>query len=96
MRLLTDEIKRLIKHYDELAEKWQYEYMDSGKPSSQRAWERNEAMADALRVVLSAQEDRRRLVNLQCHVMELDADDERWDLALAVKRLQKRVSEGMI
>ena len=96
MRLLTDEIERLIKHYDELAEKWQYEYMDSGKPSSQRAWERNEAMADALRVALSAQEDRRRLVNLQCYVMELDTDDERGDLALAVKRLQKRVSEGMI
>ena len=96
MRLLTDEIERLIKHYDELAEKWQYEYMDSGKPSSQRAWERNEAMADALRAALSAQEDRRRLVNLQCYVMELDADDERGDLALAVKRLQKRVSEGMI
>lgn len=96
MRLLTDEIERLIKHYDELAEKWQYEYMDSGKPSSQRAWERNEAMADALRAALSAQEDRRRLVNLQCLVMELDADGERGDLALAVKRLQKRVSEGMI
>lgn len=96
MRLLTDEIERLIKHYDELAEKWQYEYMDSGKPSSQRAWERNEAMADALRVALSAQGDRRQLVNLKCSVMELDADDERGDLALAVKRLQKRVSEGMI
>ena len=96
MRLLTDEIERLIKHYDELAEKWQYEYMDSGKPSSQRAWERNEVMADALRAALSAQEDRRQLVNLKCSVMELDADDERGDLALAVKRLQKRVSEGMI
>ena len=96
MRLLTDEIESLIKRYDELAEKWQYEYMDSGKPSSQRAWERNEAMADALRVALSAQEDRRQLVNLKCSVMELDADDERGDLALAVKRLQKRVSEGMI
>lgn len=96
MRLLTDEIERLIKHYDELAEKWQYEYMDSGKPSSQRAWERNEAMADALRVALSAQEDRRRLTNLQCYVMELDANGERRDLALAVKNLQKRVSEGMI
>lgn len=96
MRLLTDEIERLIKHYDELAEKWQYEYMDSGKPSSQRAWERNEAMADALRAALSAQEDRRQLVNLKCSVMELDTDDERGDLALAVKRLQKRVSEGMI
>ena len=96
MRLLTDEIERLIKHYDELAEKWQYEYMDSGKPSSQRAWERNEAMADALRAALSAQEDRRQLVSLKCYVMELDADDERGDLALAVKRLQKRVSEGMI
>ena len=96
MRLLTDEIERLIKRYDELAEKWQYEYMDSGKPSSQRAWERNEAMADALRVALSAQEDRRQLVNLKYSVMELDADDERGDLALAVKRLQKRVSEGMI
>lgn len=96
MGLPTDEIKRLIKHYDELAEKWQYEYMDSGKPSSQRAWERNETMADALRVALSAQEDRRQLVNLKCSVMELDADDERGDLALAVKRLQKRVSEGMI
>lgn len=96
MRLLTDEIERLIKRYDELAEKWQYEYMDSGKPSSQRAWERNEAMADALRAALSAQEDRRQLVNLKCSVMELDADDERGDLALAVKRLQKRVSEGMI
>lgn len=96
MGLPTDEIKRLIKHYDELAEKWQYEYMDSGKPSSQRAWERNETMADALRAALSAQEDRRRLVNLQCYVMELDADDERGNLAIDVKCLQNRVSEGMI
>lgn len=87
MSLQAEEIERLIEHYDELAEKWQYEYMDNGKPSSQRAWERNEAMADALRVALSAQEDRRRLTNLQCYVMELDADGEHGDLALAVKNL---------
>lgn len=29
-------------------------------------------------------------------MMELDADDARGDLAIAVKCLQKRVSEGMI
>ena len=94
MRLLADEIERRIEHYDGLAAKWAYEYQDSGKPSSQRPWERNEALADALRVALSAQDDRRRLVNVKCAVMELDPDGE--GLADKVRWLQERVSAGML
>lgn len=94
MALLTDEIKKLIDHYDELAAKWAYEYQDNGKPSSQRAWERNEAIADALRVALGAQEDRRQLTDLKIAVMELDADGA--DIAERVKSLQRRVSEGRL
>lgn len=88
------ELRRLIDKYDALAEKLQYEYMDSGKPSSQRAWERNAAMADALRVALSASEDRRQLVNLKCDVMALEPDDD--DLSGRVRTLQRVVSEGWL
>lgn len=94
MRLLADEIDKLIEHYDQLAEKWQYEYMDIGKPSSQRAWERNEAMADALRVARDAQRGTRELVELKLDVLELDAGAE--DLADRVRSLQRRVRDGEI
>ena len=94
MRLLADEIDKLIEHYDQLAEKWQYEYMDSGKPSSQRAWERNEAMAGALRVARGAQRGTRELVELKLDVLELDAGAE--DLADRVRSLQRRVRDGEI
>lgn len=94
MRLLADEIDKLIEHYDQLSEKWAYEYQDSGKPSSQRAWERNEAMAEALRVARDAQRDAHELVNLKLDVLELDAGAE--DLADRVRSLQRRVRDGEI
>ena len=94
MALLTDEIEKLIEHYDQLAEKWAFEYQVNGKPSSQRAWERNEALSDALRVALSAQRDRRELTELKLDVLELDADAE--DLADRARSLQRRVRDGEI
>lgn len=96
MTLNADEIRKLIKHYDELAAKWEYEYQDNGKPSSQRAWERNEAMADALRAALGTQEDRRQLADIKVAVMELDVDGEPEELAQRVRSLQERVSEGRL
>ncbi len=65
------ELRKLIKRYDERAEHYKYEYMDSGNPSQERAWMRNERMADALRDALNGKSAKRELSDLRCRVMEL-------------------------
>ena len=69
-------------------------YQMDGQARQLRAYERNEELADALTDAINAQGTASDLAILKLEVMSLRPDDDRGDLALAVKRLQKRVSEG--
>lgn len=71
-------------------------YQMDGQARQLRAYERNEELADALTDAINAQGTASDLAILKLEVMSLRPDDDRGDLALAVKRLQKRVSEGNI
>ena len=71
-------------------------YQADGQARQLRAYERNEMLADALTDAINAQGTAEKLAILKMEVMALRPDDERGDLGLAVKRLQKRVSEGKL
>ena len=89
-------IEKLRDQYQAKADRYYESYQMDGQASAMRAYERNEAMADALTDAITAQDTKEQLIALKAMVMELRPDDERGDLALEVKRLQKRVSEGRI
>lgn len=93
------DVKTLTKLRDEYQRKadcyWKSYQMD-GQARALRAHERNETLADALTDAINAQATAEDLALLKMAVMDLRPDDERGDLELAVKRLQKRVSEGRI
>ena len=89
-------LTRLRDQYQDKADDYYESYQMDGKASALRAYERNEAMADALTDAINVQETKEQLTALKAMVMELRPDDERGDLALEVKRLQKRVSEGKL
>ena len=87
------ELRKMIAHYDERAEYYEYEYQVNGMPSQERAWMRNERMADALRDAMNGRDTKRALSDLSFSVMGLDASDpER--CAASVRSLQRRVEEG--
>lgn len=87
------ELRKLIDHYQERADKYEYEYQIDGMASQERAWMRNERMADALRMALNGSSVLDKYHDLRMRVMELDADDaER--LAQQVRRLQKGIEGG--
>ena len=86
---LRDEYQRKADYY------WDC-YQADGQARQLRAHERNEGLADALTDAINAQATAEDLALLKMAVMELRPDDERGDLALGVKRLQKRVSEGRL
>lgn len=86
-------LSRLRDQYQEKADRYYESYQMDGGASAMRAYERNEAMADALTDAIAAQDTKEQLVALKAMVMELRPDDERGDLALEVKSLQRRVSE---
>ena len=88
------ELRRLIAHYDERASHYEYEYQMSGIPSQERAWMRNQRMADSLRAALEGKDDRDALMELKNRVMELDVKMDPFSLVMRVERLQKRISEG--
>lgn len=92
MRVLS----KLRDQYQAKADRNYESYLMDGRASAIRAYERNEAMADALTDAMAAQETKEQLIALKAMVMELRPDDERGDLALEVKRLQRRVSEGRL
>lgn len=93
------DIKTLTKLRDEYQRKADYYwdcYQADGQARQLRAHERNEALADALTDAINAQSTAEDLALLKMAVMDLRPDDGRGDLELAVKRLQKRVSEGRL
>lgn len=92
MRVLS----KLRDQYQAKADRYYESYQMDGQTSALRAYERNEAMADALTDAMAAQDTKEQLIALKAMVMELRPDDERGDLALEVKRLKRRVSEGRL
>ena len=86
------ELRKLIDHYQERADKYEYEYQIDGMASQERAWMRNERMADALRLALNGSSVLDKYHDLRIRVMELDADDA-GRLVRQVERLQKRIRE---
>ena len=93
------EVKTLTKLRDEYQRKADYYwdcYQADGQARQLRAHERNEKLADALTNAINAQATAEELAILKMYVMALRPDDARGDLELAVKRLQKRVSEGRL
>lgn len=87
------ELRKLIDHYQQRADKYEYEYQLDGMPSQERAWMRNERMADALRLALDGSSVLDRYHDLRWRVMELDTGDAD-KLVKQVDYLQKRLMEG--
>lgn len=87
------ELRKLIDHYQARADKYEYEYQLDGMPSQERAWMRNERMADALRLALDGSSVLDRYHDLRWRVMELDTGDVD-ALVKQVDYLQKRLMEG--
>lgn len=88
----NDELRKLICKYRERAEYYEYEYQVNGIPSQERAWMRNERMADALQAALNGKDTRDELADLRCAIMELDTSDVE-KLVSQVEYLKRRVSE---
>lgn len=87
------ELRKLIDRYQERADYYEYEYQVNGMASHERAWMRNERMADALRMALNGSSVLDKYHDLRMRVMELDAGDAA-RLAQQVERLQKTIGEG--
>lgn len=88
----NDELRKLICKYRERAEYYEYEYQVNGIPSQEKAWMRNERMADALQAALNGKDTRDELADLRCAIMELDTSDVE-KLVSRVEYLKRRVSE---
>lgn len=87
------ELRKLIAHYDERADYYEHEYQVNGIPSQERAWMRNQRMADALRDALSGKDTKQALSDLACSVMLVDVGDPD-KCVRGVMSLQKRIAEG--
>lgn len=87
-------LRKLIDHYQERADYYEYEYQVNGMASHERAWMRNERMADALRAALDGKDRIDELYDLRLHVMNLDTGDAE-SLIRQVEHLQKMVGEVM-
>ena len=86
-------LRKLIDHYQERAEHYEYEYQVNGMPSQERAWMRNERMADALRAALDGKDRLDELHDLRFRILELDTGDQD-KLVKQVEYLQKRIEGG--
>lgn len=87
------ELRKLIAHYDERASHYEYEYQMSGVPSQERAWMRNQRMADALRDALNGKDTKQALRDLEYDVLLVNVGDPEKCVA-AVRSLQTRINEG--
>lgn len=84
---------KLIDHYQERADYYEYEYQVNGMPSQEKAWMRNERMADALRAALDGKDGLDELHDLRFRILELDTGDPD-TLVKQVEYLQKRIEGG--
>lgn len=90
----SKELRKLIDHYEERAEHWYREYMDSGLSRHETAYYRNQHMAEALTAALKGKDTRESYYTIKQHVMALDTTDEQ--LSQRVALLQKWISEGQL
>lgn len=88
------ELLKLIKHYEERAEKYEYEYQMNGMASQERAWMRNQRMANNLRLALNAKKLHDKLCSLHDKVLLLDTSEETDKLAERVRYIQDKIMEG--
>ena len=89
-------LEKLRDKYQKKADYYWENYQIDGFTSALRSYERNNDMAEAIDAAINAADTESQLSMLKIEVMALKPDDERGDLALAVKRLQNRVSEGKL
>lgn len=87
------ELLKLIDHYQERADRYEYEYMVNGMASQERAWMRNERMADALRMALNGSSVLDKYHDLRFRILALDTGDPN-ALVKQVEQLQKRIEGG--
>ena len=87
------ELRKLIEHYEKRAEHYEYEYKVNGIPSQEKAWMRNERMADALRAALDGKDMLGELHDLRFRILALDTGDPD-ALVKQVEYLQKRIEGG--
>lgn len=91
-----DKLAKLRDKYEEKTDYYWESYQMDGRPSQLRAYERNSELAEAMACAANAVLIQDELTTLKLIVMELKPDDERGDLALNVKRIQKRISKGKV
>lgn len=86
-------LRKLIDHYQERADYYEYEYQVNGMPSQEKAWMRNERMADALRAALDGKDTLDELHDLRFRILALDTGDPD-ALVKQVEYLQKMIEGG--
>lgn len=91
-----EKLAKLRDKYEEKADYYWENYQMDGQTSHLRSYERNSDLAEAMACAASATLIQEELSILKLIVMELRPDDEGGDLALAVKRIQKRIAEGKV
>lgn len=89
-----DKLRKMSQQYQDKADYYYECYQMDGHARQLRAYERNNDLSEALASAANAKVIEADLVDLRYAVMSLRPDDERGDLALAVKRIQKAVAEG--
>lgn len=91
-----EKLAKLRDKYEEKADYYWENYQMDGQTSHLRSYERNSDLAEAMACAASATLIQEELSILKLIVMELRPDDKGGDLALAVKRIQKRIAEGKV
>lgn len=86
-------LRKLIDHYQERADYYEYEYQVNGMASQEKAWMRNERMADALRAALDGKDMLDELHDLRFRILTLDTGNPD-ALVKQVEYLQKRIEGG--
>ena len=89
------ELQKLIDHYQERAEYYEYEYQVNGMASQERAWMRNQRMADNLRAALNGKDTHAELTDLKLRVSALDTKDP-GKLVEQVKHLHEMMERGVL
>lgn len=90
----TDKLRKMSQQYQDKADYYYECYQMDGHARQLRAYERNNDLSEALASAANAKDIEADLTDLRHAVMSLRPDDEHGDLALAVKRIQRAVSEG--
>ena len=91
-----DKLRKMSQQYQDKADYYYECYQMDGHTRQLRAYERNNDLSEALASAANAKAIESDLADLRGAVMALRPDDERVDLALAVKRIQEAVANGKV